>query len=164
MMILALAALSLTAQDAEAGPAPLLPDGRYVEDMAEGDACAAEGRRYFTLIAGDPRDSADRGRIRADFGTGPIDMALSMTSMHPQELADGEIRGIGVVQARGGDNTRLVMTLLLHADQRYVVGQVGLTVAGGEMTSVIRMEDDPLPHGIAPDGTALESFVYCGTE
>lgn len=162
MLILAMSVLALTTQGAAQMPESLLPDGRYVEDMADSDACTSEGQRYFSLMPGAADDLDDPGRIVADFGTGRIDMPLSMTSMYPRELAEGEIQGVGLIQARNSDNLRLGITLLLHADRRYMVARVSLTPQGGELQDIIRIVDDPLPHGIAPDGSALEPFVYCG--
>ena len=162
MIAMLLAGLTLVAQEADAEP--LLPDGRYAEDVSEGDACANKDGRFFTLVPADPSDPAEYGSIVADFGGAVIDMPLSMTSMHARDLADGAIQGVGVVQARDASSTRLMMTLLLGADGRYVVGQVLVTPQGGEMQHVVRMVDDPLPHGIASDGSVLEPFRYCGPQ
>ena len=167
-MFLALfAAMTLLVDDTPApDPVNLLPDGRYVEDLPEGsDACADASRRYFELVPGAEGDAEDRGRFRADFGDGtPIDMELAMSSMHPRELAGGEVQGVGVIQARGPSGERLAMTLLMTRDGRYNVAQVQIMAADQDPITPVRMEEDPLPHGIASDGTALEPFVACGTE
>ncbi|MCF8879832.1 hypothetical protein L5876_08410 [Hyphobacterium sp. SN044] len=167
-MILALfAAITLLADDAQMpDPDNLLPDGRYVEDLpGGGDACADASRRHFELAPGTADDPEDRGRFRADFGDGaPIDMELAMSSMHPRELAGGEVQGVGVIQGRGPSGERLAMTLLMTRDGRYSVAQVQIMAAGQDPITPVRMEEDPLPHGIASDGTALEPFVACGTE
>ena len=53
---------------------------------------------------------------------------------------------------------------VMTRDGRYNVAQVQIMAAGMDPITPVRMEEDPLPHGIASDGTALEPFVACGTE
>lgn len=164
MSLLLSGLLLLTAGQAAPPEEGYLPDGRYVEDVAEGDACAAEGRRFFTLVPGDPADPDDHGRIVADFGLGGFDVPLAMVGFTPHVAAGGEVQGIGFIQARTPDDHAYYVSLLLHADGRYAVTQVSDRAPGADLVDRIPMVEDPLPRGVAPDGTPLERFVWCGAE
>ena len=162
------------AQDADAGGdaggrfpngRPMLAEGRYAEWPADGaNPCTNAAARSFRLIPGDPAIDGDMGRVSLDLGSGPAEFSLLSAELQDTPIQVWELAGLATIEAVNSDGLRLTALMYFRNDGRTDLVDARTTSPDAPGELMVRLRQNPAPHGVLEDGTELNPFVWCGRD
>ena len=144
---------------------PMLAEGRYAEWPGDGsNPCTTGTPRTFRLIPGNPDNADDFGRILIDLGEGPAEYGLISAELQDTPIQVWDLAGLATVHAADAAGTRLTALMYFRNDGRTDLVDARTTSPENEGEVMVRMQQNPEPHGVLSDGTTLNPFVWCGRD
>ncbi|MEN0653220.1 MULTISPECIES: hypothetical protein [Hyphobacterium] len=144
---------------------PMLAEGRYAEWPGDGsNPCTTGTPRSFRLVPGDAAIPGDMGRIVIDLGSGPAEFALISAELQDTPIQVWDLAGLATIDAADAAGTRLTALMYFRNDGRTDLVDARTTSPESQGEVMVRMQQNPEPHGVLADGTTLNPFVWCGRE
>ncbi len=165
-----LAATPAAAQESDPGgrfPSgrPMLAEGKYAEWPQDGtNPCNTDTSRTFRLIPGDPGVADDLGRISLDLGAGPSEFSLLSAELQDTPIQVWDLAGLATVEAMSTEGVRLTALMYFRNDGRTELVDARITSPDLPGEVMVRLRQNPAPHGVLSDGTELNPFVWCGRD
>ena len=125
--------------------------------IEELDAQIASGRITFAGIT-------DFGRILIDLGSGPAEYGLISAELQDTPIQVWDLAGLATVHAADAAGTRLNALMYFRNDGRTDLVDARTTSPENQGEVMVRMQQNPEPHGVLSDGTTLNPFVWCGRD
>tara|TARA_R110001606_G_scaffold218112_1_gene365946 strand:- start:318 stop:854 length:537 start_codon:yes stop_codon:yes gene_type:complete len=167
--LLAATLLQGAAPPAEARGLPALPDGHYVERLADGgSACGDATARWFELEVRTPPNNpsgidGDAGTLVIALGAAPVHYQLTYALSFAEPDPALDMRTLHMVDGRVtlDDGTYTLRTSFLTSAN----GDAELISAtasdGGPPIHLVLTDHEPRTHGALANGVDLEPFEHC---
>lgn len=142
---------------------PMLAEGSYAEWPDDGtNPCATGTARSFRLTPGEPANPEDLGRISLDLGNGATEFAFLSAELQDTPIQVWELAGLATIEAVNAEGVRLTALMYFRNDGRTDLVDARITSPDIPGEVMVRLRQNPAPHGVLSDGTELNPFVWCG--